>query len=571
MFGKKNLTPVWIGLVALAFRLFNLGSKSLWDDEAATLAMATMPVAELLPFMRGYDTHGPIYTLLPKVFGVDFASSEFQFRLVYALTGTAAVVFGYLLFSSLWGKRAAVFGAVFMALSPLYIQASQEGRLYPILLLFFAITTWMVAVRAQGKIAISVFCAVYIFFSICGLHTDLIPFAGCFLFHWLLVYSLRVTRREFCFLVVSQAISVILCLPYAMYFFRGDGNMGYSSHLSGQASRIFASPIDQTMMFVVTAFRSFHYLFASIPTYFRFLPGTLSTQSSLGGWALLLIGSVLWGYGIARMISEKTPVASQRILRGLGLGVAIGVLGIALLHGRLDKPMVDSFLFFLPLFFLGTLLVVSLVGESDYKVRQRDAILFFVGVPLLFGAKMLVPMDPRHFGLSFVVVVGLMGKSVSLLFRHKMGRAIVVVLFAWIAVNLFVYFRESVEIYHPQGFKEAAAYIASDLDSRDVIYVDLGWGGFQAVTYYLDKAGFPRDRLVWQNERQETNREVEILVRVEKAAARKETIRVLALKRLDSEFQNFYRAIGSRCNIEVRTFGEELLLLTLVPRSVERP
>ena len=76
--------PLLLFVAALALRLCRLGAKSLWDDEAAALAMSAMPLSKLLPFMFSHDPHGPIYVLLPRLLGLGWTSGEFTLHLPHA-------------------------------------------------------------------------------------------------------------------------------------------------------------------------------------------------------------------------------------------------------------------------------------------------------------------------------------------------------------------------------------------------------------------------------------------------------------------------------------------------------
>lgn len=117
---------------ALGLRLWGLGAKSLWWDEAFTFFISSSRPVQIVSLVRANDAHPPLYYLL--VHPLTFAwSPEFDVRLLSVLAGLLTVTAVYWFGRVLLGNRAAVIAAFLLAVSPVHVMASQEGRMYAVL------------------------------------------------------------------------------------------------------------------------------------------------------------------------------------------------------------------------------------------------------------------------------------------------------------------------------------------------------------------------------------------------------------------------------------------------------
>ena len=130
-----------IVLLGLGLRLFGLGRKSVWFDEAITYFDAQAPWDQLIDMVR-HDVHPPlgyvVYHLWPLL-----DAGDGWLRLPAASLGALAVpvVIG-------WAWRLgiafeALLGGLFLALAPLQVDLAQEARMYGLLLLLVATTLWL--------------------------------------------------------------------------------------------------------------------------------------------------------------------------------------------------------------------------------------------------------------------------------------------------------------------------------------------------------------------------------------------------------------------------------------------
>jgi mannosyltransferase len=134
-------------LLATFVRLGGLGGQSLWLDEAFSHLFATLPPDTAWRAVIVDGVHPPLYYLLLRVWLVLAGQSEFALRFPSALTGVLTVA---LLLRAGWtwmDRRIARWGALLIALNPLHVWYSQEGRMYALLALL-ALAGMMVFSRA---------------------------------------------------------------------------------------------------------------------------------------------------------------------------------------------------------------------------------------------------------------------------------------------------------------------------------------------------------------------------------------------------------------------------------------
>lgn len=123
---------VVIVLVAGLLRFYKLGEWSLWIDEAFTIHDAVnMDLG-----------NRPINYLLVRFFLLNWGISEFAARLGPALAGILSIALGYGIFQRIFNRSTAIWGSVFMALSPWHIYWSQNSRHYSLVLLLGLISVW---------------------------------------------------------------------------------------------------------------------------------------------------------------------------------------------------------------------------------------------------------------------------------------------------------------------------------------------------------------------------------------------------------------------------------------------
>ncbi len=135
-------------LLAMGLRLYRLDAQSFWNDEgnAARAAERTIPL--ILAAAAG-DIHPPGYYLLLHFWRMPMGDSEFALRALSAFSGVLTVAVVYALGRDLLDEWAGLGAAFLFAASPFSVYYSQEARMYALLGLFSALSTYLLVRLAR--------------------------------------------------------------------------------------------------------------------------------------------------------------------------------------------------------------------------------------------------------------------------------------------------------------------------------------------------------------------------------------------------------------------------------------
>ncbi len=150
-----------VTMVAFLLRFHQLGTRSLWVDEAMSVVFAAKPIPELFHLLVTEDIHPPLYPLLLHFWMMVFGNSEQSVRF-------PSVVFGVLLIPLIYvtGRRleqledpnqrlavspVGLVGAVIATTSVYYIAYSQEARNYMAVTLMGLLSSYLLLGALQGK------------------------------------------------------------------------------------------------------------------------------------------------------------------------------------------------------------------------------------------------------------------------------------------------------------------------------------------------------------------------------------------------------------------------------------
>jgi mannosyltransferase len=138
-------------LLAGVLRLSTLDLQSFWGDEAFTPVHVLHP--SLWATLRGIgrtENTPPLWYVLAWADSRVLGDGQVALRLPSALAGIAAVPVTWAIGQELSGKRAAVVGAAFVAVNPLFVWYSQEARSYGLFVLTAALAM-LCFLRAQRE------------------------------------------------------------------------------------------------------------------------------------------------------------------------------------------------------------------------------------------------------------------------------------------------------------------------------------------------------------------------------------------------------------------------------------
>ncbi len=129
--------------LAAALRLWLLGEKSLWFDEAYSLFVAGMPIRDLVAYVFQTDAHPPGSYLLLRYWVTLVGRSEVAARMFGVLPSLGAVALTYLLARRMAGFRVALLAAGLMAIAPFQVATAQQVRMYSLLTLLTLAATYL--------------------------------------------------------------------------------------------------------------------------------------------------------------------------------------------------------------------------------------------------------------------------------------------------------------------------------------------------------------------------------------------------------------------------------------------
>ena len=124
--------PAAFFVLALYLRLIGLTYHSFWFDEAMSGYWAAQSPAEIwrVGLALVADRHPPLYYLLLHFWSPLFGDSDASFRILGAILGALAVFPAFGIGRLLGGRRAAMLGALLVAVNPFLVWYSQEVRMF---------------------------------------------------------------------------------------------------------------------------------------------------------------------------------------------------------------------------------------------------------------------------------------------------------------------------------------------------------------------------------------------------------------------------------------------------------
>jgi mannosyltransferase len=134
---------------AFALRTAGLGRLPLWLDEGFSyLQIMHRPLADWR-----LDVHPPLYYAVLWAWA-QVSTSDVWLRALSALIGASTVPVVYALGARLFGRAAGLWAAGFLAVAWMHTWHSREARMYPLLVLAFALALWGLVAGARDERAL---------------------------------------------------------------------------------------------------------------------------------------------------------------------------------------------------------------------------------------------------------------------------------------------------------------------------------------------------------------------------------------------------------------------------------
>ena len=150
---NHRVRPAIIALVGLLVMLWNLGTPSLWQDEAATIAASNRPLPSLFRLLGNIDAvHGTYYFFI-HFWGQAFGFSPFALRVpsAIAVAVSAYLVYRLAIHLELGGRVATLASVVFLALPRTHMAGSEaRSNAFTATLALALAITLVLALRRRG-------------------------------------------------------------------------------------------------------------------------------------------------------------------------------------------------------------------------------------------------------------------------------------------------------------------------------------------------------------------------------------------------------------------------------------
>jgi mannosyltransferase len=192
--------------IALGLRLFHLGERVVWFDEANSLLIASAKPSQIVDAVID-DVHTPFYYLTLRWWQCAFRG-EVGARLLSVFAGVATVAVVYALGSAWAGRAAGLLGAALLSLCPLHIWYSQEIRMYALQTLLVSLSfLFLLRALRDGRITLWAGYSLFTALSLYAQYTSLFAIVAQGLF---VLIGYRQKLRAW---LLAQCVVVLLFAP----------------------------------------------------------------------------------------------------------------------------------------------------------------------------------------------------------------------------------------------------------------------------------------------------------------------------------------------------------------------
>ncbi len=254
LFGKIRLSTVVANYLLLAGALVGGAVLRLWQinkigfntDEAVYSGQAAAianisPLKDLFPVFRAHPLLFQVILSLVFHYGVD----DFRARVVGVAFGVATIYIVYLLGSLLYGQRAGVLAALFMALMPYHVIVSRQVLLDGPLVFFSTLTFYLLAKYAVTERAIWLYVTgIGMGLTFLAKETGIILLGSIYAF----LALARDVRLRILDLVLSLILMFLMIAPYPVSLWLAGGTSTGQNYLIWQLLR----KSNHTMDFYIT-------------------------------------------------------------------------------------------------------------------------------------------------------------------------------------------------------------------------------------------------------------------------------------------------------------------------------
>jgi mannosyltransferase len=326
--------PLLLAMLALGFglRVWGLAGQSLTHDEVWELRNVAR---SLTAIVRTADGFPPLYNLLLHGW-LDLFRDGLAPRWLSVLFGVSSIYFGWLLGRRIGGDAVGRWTALLLAVSPLHIWYSREGRAYMLYLLLATVAMWVLLRALEGDSLRD--WSLYAAVAAAGMYTHYF-FLVVVLTGGIVILHERHGRKDLVRSIATHAALAALCLPL-LWIIRPDLSLQVGW---GNQQPFGIDALVYTYVSMVTGYslgpslRELHTMQA-IEAFIGFLPWLALMVPSLGilgyhGWRTL--GRPAFNRLVPFIVAPVAMIGVLSLLAGVGYNVRyvvwVAVPGVILL------------------------------------------------------------------------------------------------------------------------------------------------------------------------------------------------------------------------------------------------
>jgi mannosyltransferase len=209
-----------ITIIAAALRFHLLAARSLWIDEASSVAFASLPLRAFVKLLWASQANMTLYYTLLRGW-IHLGESEFALRSLSVLCGVLTIPAIYLLGSRLFDRATGLTAAALLSIHSFHIHWSQETRAYSLLILLLVLTSYFLIVALESTEKIGYWMTFSVFAALCVYsHIFAVLVLAA---HVLAIVFPRPYRVGLPTMVATTAVFAFLCEPMAAFVLLQSG------------------------------------------------------------------------------------------------------------------------------------------------------------------------------------------------------------------------------------------------------------------------------------------------------------------------------------------------------------
>lgn len=197
-----------ITVIATLLRLFAIGQRDFWYDEAFTYHIAKLPIENLFKAVLT-DNNPPLYYLLIH-FVLNISSNDAILRLPSVIANVASIILLYTMLKKFINRMVGLIASALFSVSPLAIYIATEARLHSIAMLMAVLLTSLFLKLIKNGKPLSI--ALFILTASLGLYTQYYIVLLFLPFTWIVLrYKTSITFKQW---VLVAGSTLVILLPW---------------------------------------------------------------------------------------------------------------------------------------------------------------------------------------------------------------------------------------------------------------------------------------------------------------------------------------------------------------------